>query len=89
MHNDVGSQMLKFYTKAYNNNFRPSIYGNYHLLDQDMLLIVAEMDERIKMCTYQDEYSDEDHLMLNASYDSLIKGMKKDIESFFEVTIFL
>ncbi|EJS58184.1 hypothetical protein ICG_01923 [Bacillus cereus BAG1X1-3] len=82
MHNDVGGPILKFNKKAYNDNFRPIIYEKYHLLDQDMLLIVAEMDERIKMCTYRGEFSDEDNISLNGSYDSLIKGMKKQIASF-------
>ncbi|MED3526642.1 hypothetical protein CN922_27280 [Bacillus cereus] len=82
MHNDVGGPILKFNTKAYNDHFRPVIYEKYHLLDKSMLLIVAEMDERIKMCTYRGDFSDEDNLWLNANYNNLIKTMRKKIASF-------
>ncbi|MFL0489359.1 hypothetical protein ACH0CQ_06835 [Bacillus sp. 179-I 2A5 NHS] len=81
-HINNGQPFLEFNADIYNKEIRPIIYEKYHLLDNDIALIVGEIDDRIKKCVYYEEFTGEDNLILNSSYDSLIKKIKGHIASF-------
>ncbi|MFN6794183.1 hypothetical protein [Bacillus sp. TD11] len=81
-HINNGGPFLEFNADVYNKEIRPIIYEKYHLLDNDVALLVADIDDRIKKCVYYEEFTGEDNLYLNSEYDRLIKKIKGHIENF-------
>ncbi|MCC2381167.1 hypothetical protein LKM00_27630 [Bacillus wiedmannii] len=79
---DVANKLEEFDYKVYQKEVRPILYEKYHLLHDEVAMIVNLIDEDIKRCTFFGEFEDRDHVGLCNYYNDLIRKIRWNIHIF-------
>ncbi|MFV5912483.1 hypothetical protein [Bacillus cereus] len=79
---DEEGKLREFDFNIYQKEVRPILYERYHLLHDEVAMIVMLIDEDIKRCKLFGEIEDSDNYGLCKGYDDLIKNIRKNIHDF-------
>ncbi len=79
---DVADKLEEFDINIYKKEVRPILYEKYHLLHDEVAMIVMLIDEDIKRCTFWGEFERIDHVGLCERYNDLIRKVRWNIHNF-------
>ncbi|MEK4780271.1 hypothetical protein NST86_28800 [Bacillus sp. FSL L8-0199] len=79
---DNGGAPEEFDFTVYQKEVRPILYEKYHLLHDEVAMLVAGIDEAIRRCEFFEEAERSDHVELCEKYYRLIRTIKQNIFNF-------
>ncbi|MEK4201158.1 hypothetical protein [Cytobacillus sp. FSL K6-0265] len=78
----IGGSQVEFDIKTYQNEIRPIIYENFHLINRDIAELILKIDNRYQECAFNEEISWEDHKLLADDYFKIIRLIKVHTEEY-------